>query len=96
MAEQPAAAVTLDTSDSPIALPKRHDKRAITTGHLGSGQIKGVAGQQKLVEGVSRNAGVAVNKALETKIWRCISIRKARDLMDFQGKECYISREDKP
>jgi hypothetical protein len=42
--------------------------------------------------GDGRAAG---NKALRTRIWRCISAREACDLMDFQGKECYIRREDK-
>jgi hypothetical protein len=45
---------------------------------------------------VWRNAGGAVNKTLKTKIWQVISIEKARDSMDFQGKECYISSKDKP
>jgi hypothetical protein len=30
------------------------------------------------------------NKALKTKVWRMFSAEKSGQLMDLQGKECYI------
>jgi hypothetical protein len=37
-----------------------------------------------------KNAKAPINKTLKTMIWWIFSVGKNGDLMDFQGKECYV------